>query len=274
MQRIRRNDFYRLKAQELSLTLQEAERLIIKHNLSRGLIAEEILRSFLCGILPHGVKVSQGFVLYDNICSGQCDIILYDHIHYAPLYSYGGIEVLPSESVIAVIEVKTKIDRIGFEKTLQSFQLLNQLRVQHKYLFIFDGCQITTLQSYFLGVKESKTELLVGRKLYDFDDIPELPDAIISISEQKERNYYLHINDTIDTGTGNAVGYISYEIKDMQDESISSIQLFIEQLLGLIQTLPENDFLSPFNISNNCSDIDINSLNDMVIKGGFPLYDY
>ena len=86
---IRRNEFFRLKAKELINALDQAHAFIKEHNPSRGLIAESVLRDFLRSTLPEIAKVSQGFVERNGILSHQCDIILYDRIHYAPLCSYG-----------------------------------------------------------------------------------------------------------------------------------------------------------------------------------------
>ena len=92
MERIQLNEYYRLKAKELSLSFVQMHSLIKEHNLSRGLIGESILRCFLQKVLPDIAKVSQGFVECNGVLSHQCDIIIYDRIHYVPLYSYGEIE--------------------------------------------------------------------------------------------------------------------------------------------------------------------------------------
>lgn len=146
---IRRNEFYRLKAKELKNALDQAHAFIKDHNLSRGLIAESVLRDFLRSTLPEIAKVSQGFIEKKGILSHQCDIIIYDRIHYAPLYSYGEIEIIPSQAVYAVIEVKSNIDARRFGKVLHDFELLRRLRCSEKFLFMYNGCQISTLKDYF-----------------------------------------------------------------------------------------------------------------------------
>ena len=62
------------------------------------------------GITP--VSVEQGFILSQNgKMSKQCDILIYDSHYFAPIYRINDIVVVPSDSVIAIIEVKTTITK-------------------------------------------------------------------------------------------------------------------------------------------------------------------
>ena len=107
------NEFYRLKAQDFLNELSQAQQLI-SHNPSRGYVGEEILREFLNTSLPSCAKVTQGFIIQGETLSPQCDIIIYDHSNYAPMYSFGNIDLIHSESVYCVIEVKTNINKTSF----------------------------------------------------------------------------------------------------------------------------------------------------------------
>jgi hypothetical protein len=59
--------------------------------------------------------VEQGFII-DSAggLSKQCDILIYDSHRYAPFYRVEGVVVVPAEAVIAIIEVKTSINRADF----------------------------------------------------------------------------------------------------------------------------------------------------------------
>ncbi len=264
---IRRNEFFRLKAKELINALYQAHAFIKEHNLSRGLIAESVLRDFLRSALPEIAKVSQGFVERKGILSHQCDIIIYDRIHYAPLYSYGEIEIIPSDAVYAVIEVKSNIDAKRFGKLLHDFELLYQLRASQKFLFMYNGCQISTLKNYFYGPYVPKYGREEEDPLYDHDNYNALPEAIVSLSPDYYLGKGLYQDDNRDMK-----GYLAYTETDNTDNSIACIQKFVEQLRELIN-LPQKEgnesilFLQEKGIKQN------DDLKTMAIDNGFGLLD-
>lgn len=262
---IRRNEFFRLKAKELINALDQAHAFIKEHNPSRGLIAESVLRDFLRSTLPEIAKVSQGFVERNGILSHQCDIILYDRIHYAPLYSYGEIEIIPSDAVYAIIEVKSNIDAKRFGKLLHDFELLYQLRASQKFLFMYNGCQISTLKNYFYGPYVPSYGREKGKPLYDHDNYGALPDAIISLSP----DYYLgkgHYQDD----NRDMKGYMAYTTIDNTDNNIACIQKFVEQLRELIN-LPQKKKCSAFPFQQGIKGNKDDDMKTMAVKKGFGL---
>lgn len=255
---IRRNEFFRLKAKELLNSIEQVHAFIKKHNLSRGLIAESVLRDFLRSILPEIAKVSQGFVEWNGILSHQCDIIIYDRVHYAPLYSYGDIEIVPSNAVYAVIEVKTNIDAKKFGKILYDFELLNRLKVNQKYLFVYNGCKVSTIKNYFFGSYVPTYGRKKGEPLYDHENYDALPDAIVSLSP----DFYLGKEHHQDNNR-DMKGYIAYSITDNTDNKVACIQKFVEQLRELI-SLPqyvENASLQFLQEERKKQDDDLNTMN-------------
>ncbi len=265
---IRRNEFFRLKAKDLINALDQAHAFIKEHNLSRGLIAESVLRDFLRSTLPEIAKVSQGFVERNGILSHQCDIIIYDRIHYAPLYSYGEIEIIPSEAIYAVIEVKSNIDAKRFGKLLHDFELLYRLRVSQKFLFMYNGCQISTLKHYFYGPYVPKYDREEGEPLYDHDNYDALPDAIVSLSP----DYYLGKGHCQDANR-DMKGYMAYTTTDNTDNSIACIQKFVEQLSELINLPPKEDSNAfPFLQGEECEKDD--DLKTVAVKNGFGLVEF
>lgn len=260
---IQRNEFYRLKAKELAYSLEQAHAFIKEHNLSRGLIAECVLREFLCSFLPGTAKVSQGFIEWNGTLSHQCDIIIYNKIQYAPLFSYGDIEIVPSSAVYAVIEVKTNIDAKKFGKLLYDFELLNRLRVNQKYLFIYNGCKVSTIKNYFYGPYVPSYGKIKGEPLYDHDNYDALPDGIISLSPDYyiSKGYYQDDNRDMK-------GYMSYSITDNTNKKIACIQKFVERLSELI-SIPQDKECVPFQLLEEIKqDDDLKALN---IEEGFGL---
>lgn len=246
MKQIFQNEFFRLKSRELLFSLYQAQSIIQNHNLSRGLIAENILRSFLKTTLPKRIRISQGFIEYDGLLSPQCDIILYDCINYAPLYSYGDIDVIPNEAVLATIEVKSRINRKEFGKVLHVFEILQSMRVSHKYIFVYDCVQTKTIREYF--------RYSSNRITYDYDNFNALPEAIVSLRPNfylRQGHCYEKFSDT------DMMGYVAYSVTDNSDKETSSIQAFIKDIFELTSP-PSGDVSDPLKLMNN----DISDLMD------------
>ncbi len=96
-------EYYRLRAEELHNKLMQIQQFKIKHNLSFGVFAEDLLRDFIRESLPSKYKVTQGFVANNNEISPQCDVIIYNAMDYMPLFSTANMDVIPAEAVVAVI---------------------------------------------------------------------------------------------------------------------------------------------------------------------------
>lgn len=258
MNQTQKNEYYRLRAKEFLLSLAQMRTFIKDHNPSRGAICESILRDFLRKILPAIAKVSQGFVDYHGVLSNQCDIIIYDHIHFAPLYSYGEIEIIPSQAVYAVIEVKTRISPKSFGDVLYAFDRLYKLKVNNKFLFLFEGCNVRKIKDYFYSKYIPSYDRKEGQQLYDHDNYDSLPDAIISLSP----DYYLRKGYVEDWK-----GYMSFAIKDDADKEIACLQKFVDDM--------QSPFFPPQNEDSLLikSDLlsDNDDLKDIVFNEGFGL---
>ena len=139
----------RIKTYEFGLRLNLAQSIIVKNNLYVGLIFEEMLRSFFAEIMPRQYKVTQGFVQNGESQSGQCDIILYDYIEYAPYHNFKTLDIIPAKAVKAVIEVKSSINRSRFQDTLKSFKKLGEMGIENKYLICHNSVRLATVKGYF-----------------------------------------------------------------------------------------------------------------------------
>ena len=128
-------EYYRLYVEELHNKLLQIKQFVYTHNLTIGQFAEDLLRDLLEKLLPKKVSISQGFILGKELCSHQCDILIYDSHNFAPLFKTNSLVVLPAKSVFAVIEVKTSIGKRQFLKTLkdlQKFPLIPELPGQRR----------------------------------------------------------------------------------------------------------------------------------------------
>lgn len=85
----------------------------LSHNLSKGEAAEESVRTFFRNHCPSSLGVTKGQVID---CQGgrsrQIDVIIYDSFRTPILFTSeeGGHQLVPSEGVLAVIEIKSYAD--------------------------------------------------------------------------------------------------------------------------------------------------------------------
>lgn len=214
-------EYYQFVTDELISKLNQVKSFITKHNTTIGILTEEILRDFLGKYLSKGVSVEQGFIMnQDGKMSKQCDIIIYDSQLFAPFYRINDIVVVPSESVISIIEVKTTVAKTIFHETITYFKSFKTILEAdtNKHLFIYNAPSISNLQSYFLNYKHP-TEY----QLFDHDTFQDLPTTITGIN----KSYHLKQDYVI--FESDMKGYLSYHFQKL-DLEISSLQLFFSTI--------------------------------------------
>ncbi|WP_139794241.1 DUF6602 domain-containing protein [Chromobacterium violaceum] len=113
-QRERNRVFAGTFADELQ-SLSERIRNLIRHTGTVGTYRENLLQTLLQKHLPERYHVATGFI---HGCPRQLDVLIYDRIDYAPLFREGDLVVVPSESVRAVIEVKTNLTKDELRNSL------------------------------------------------------------------------------------------------------------------------------------------------------------
>lgn len=218
-------DYFKLVSDELLTKLNQTRQFIKKHNPTIGILTEEILRSFLKTYLPKSVNVEQGFILSKNgEMSKQCDILIYDSNFYAPFYRINDIVVIPAESVIAVIEVKTTLTKPIFHSVIKYFENISMITDAKKYLFVYNSCEIKKLGDYFHSFKH-----IGNYQQFDHDTFHLLPDEITGInnSYHLKKDYVILDRDTM--------GYSSYFFQDEKGTEISALQNFYISVYTLIE---------------------------------------
>ena len=250
---------------ELRSLLMQAKSIVCQNNLYYGLIAEDILRTFLRDILPNRYGVCQGFVENNGNLSRQCDIIIFDQTDFAPTYSFGEIKIIPSIAVTAIIEVKTSIGAESFHNTLIASKELAKMGVSNKYLFLYDGPTINTIEKYFYPAKGGNNSVYIGEPIYDHGDEYMLPTAILNF----KRDYYLQQDLVPDV---DKMGYMAYESVDKGGVRIACLQFFIERIISLTSPPVEDKNLPPILITTNEENDNEDDLDDMKVIGGFGLF--
>lgn len=108
---------------------------------------------FLQKYIPKKFAVSEGFIIdEENNPSGQCDIIIWSHLDYAPYYLEDNFAIVPSHAVKVVIEVKTNL---GKDTIVDSYKNLFSVRQigSHIYtaVFAFESISLRKVVEYIVS---------------------------------------------------------------------------------------------------------------------------
>lgn len=84
----------------------------ISHSGSKGREREAVVADLVRSVIPETLGVQHGAEVLssDGTVSGECDIVVYDR-DVPALYRSPGYAVFPIEAVVAVVEVKSKLDK-------------------------------------------------------------------------------------------------------------------------------------------------------------------
>lgn len=218
------DNYYKFISEELLNKLNQIKCFVKKHNLTIGILTEEILRNFLTDYLPKSISVSQGFIIYsDGNLSKQCDIIIYDSMNYAVKYKINDIVIVPFDCVISIIEVKTTITKSIFHKTIAYFEALIIPENAKKILFIYNSCEVTKIKDYFMTYHKN-----INYKYYDHDTFQLLPDEIIGLNKSfvLKKEYVIIDRD--------CKGYNSYFFENKKGNDVCSLELFYESIYSQV----------------------------------------
>lgn len=93
----------------------------ISHNLSKGLSREySVMEEFLQPYLPSRYSIGSGIIIdAENKESRQQDLVIFDHFNSPLLLNMESVKIFFSESVFAVIEVKSSLDKAEIKDIVQ-----------------------------------------------------------------------------------------------------------------------------------------------------------
>jgi hypothetical protein len=113
--------------EELWLSFNQAKAK--EHNLSRGESREEGIARFLQSRLPSRFRVTRGEAVdAAGHRTGQLDVVIYDCNRTVPLLTEKSGDVLPAESLLAVVEVKSTLTQAELNKCATAAKAIAQLR--------------------------------------------------------------------------------------------------------------------------------------------------
>ena len=100
------------------------------HSLHKGTPREAFIREFLESHLNSTVAIGTGEIIDSNsrpnVQRNQFDIVIYKR-NYPKLDFGGGINAFLAESVVATIEVKSTLDKLGIEQAIRAARTAKQL---------------------------------------------------------------------------------------------------------------------------------------------------
>ena len=114
----------------LESSLKNEMRIRIQHNLEDGKYREYLVKRILSKIVPSKYEITNGFVIdSQNNKSDEMDIIIYDKSYVPPFFDET-YTVVPIESVIAVIQVKTTLTWEQLGKSIDNLNSIDKLKTK------------------------------------------------------------------------------------------------------------------------------------------------
>ncbi len=213
-------EFFEAATQELWSHLSQIKAYVKKHNPTIGLLTEEILRLFLKKYLPKHVSVEQGFVMSSKgELSRQSDILIYDSLKYAPFYRINDVVIIPQESLIAVIEVKTTMTKAILKDAFSYFKDLKSKGIFcHSYLFAYNSLSLSKIYNDIQSFGS-----------WDHDTSQFLPDYIVGIKP----TYFIQ-QDYVVTDR-DSKGYNFYKYEGEGGKELSALQYFYNHIYSVVE---------------------------------------
>ena len=226
-------DKCRRQAKVFLKRINEARTFFVAHKPSIGYAGEHLLRQSLRSLIPQPYGICQGFVIYKDELSRQCDVIIYKKSESAIKKSFGDLKIVQAESVVSVIEVKSSMSKETFRSTLNAFEKLKKLQVTNCFLFIYDRLTCRSLRRWLFEckfpLKCTEEFIVTDCNQFDWLDKGWLPNAILTLDTNK-----FYSLSHISAYDGDWVGYAALKIEDRKDMQISCLQEFFESILDLI----------------------------------------
>lgn len=240
---VTRREIFALAAKQLRQDFHALS--VIPHSGAKGGEAELLVRRFLNEHLPKRFAASSGFIIdpRDNV-SKQTDVIIYDAFNCAMYRASENAAIFPSTNVVAVVEVKSILDKEKLEEAFENIAAVKALSKAKLPLppgflnsyqtlgtvFAFD-CSITlrTLASHY-GDLIRKHGL--GRHI---DQIVVLDKGIIGLAGKPRGHGW---NPIVYEGAGGAAGEGTHIAVGVQELKSDSLDGFLRLLLAKLDLFP------------------------------------
>lgn len=125
---LRINNYYRILALELLLKYKKSF-YSTEHPGEKGYAREIFIKDFLIHHLPRRFGITTGHIIdSEENESNQLDIIIYDTLTTPNIFIEPGINVVPIDTVVGVIEVKSKLSIQKFNEAVKNLKSVTNLK--------------------------------------------------------------------------------------------------------------------------------------------------
>lgn len=122
------DQLFKSSADQLVQDFEETRKSFPHYGIS-GQEAEQLLIKFLNKRLPRRFAACSGFVIDDdNQVSKQCDVLVYDAENSLVLRTGETNQILSSDSIASIIEVKSKLNKKELEDAVNKIAIVKKLR--------------------------------------------------------------------------------------------------------------------------------------------------
>ncbi len=207
----------------LETSLNSDMNIRIEHNLEDGKYREYLIKNILNKIVPKKYSITNGFIVdSDNNRTEEMDIIIYDS-NYVPPFFDETYTIVPIESVVAVIQVKTTLTKEQLKKAMKNINSIDKLNAKTGGKIISaNGQEIIEkrrIKPYKIIV--SKTSDI--DKNYDFSKELKSADIIYIV----DKNYKLFVKNK------NVKGVVNTDLDELSDYQTkeSTIESYVDEKL-------------------------------------------
>lgn len=117
-----------------------------QHPSGTGDAREDIVRQYLQDVLPRRFSVDRGKIFdSEGRLSREFDVIIAEAHDVAPAMSLAGRRIVPVEAVCGVIEVKSGLNRDGYDAFIRAVIELDQMRRYYRPLHPLHGIHVDAL---------------------------------------------------------------------------------------------------------------------------------
>lgn len=187
------------KSKQFSL---EIEQILCKvgHSALKGYHAENIFREYLCEVLPKKYSVDTGIICsidHQNNktkYSKQMDVVIYDGFNSPPLQNLSGFKIFPSESIYAVIEVKTELSHDNlFRNKYNCLENIRSAKILPKINFVpqygFTVSELSKTIGFVFAFRSKSLIETLAKKMKKYreeenkEDISEYPECVCVLNK-------------------------------------------------------------------------------------------
>ena len=148
----------------------------IAHGGGRGDAREDALRKVLSDYLPTRYGIGRGEIIStDAGRSGECDIIIYDHLKSPKLMVSDRFSLFPLESVYGVVEVKSVLSSAKLQEAYDSLararSLCRQGVFQHRPDQVMAvGCEYPKFVTAVVGYSSGRSLDAIAKQVVELDE--------------------------------------------------------------------------------------------------------